>query len=44
VMEDCLELATQICRDAARRLDPLPASQARLALEAIAMATPRRRR
>jgi octaprenyl-diphosphate synthase len=44
IVEDCLELATRICRDATRRLDPLPASPAKAALESVAMATPRRRR
>jgi octaprenyl-diphosphate synthase len=44
VVEGCLDLASQICRDAARRLDPLPASPARAALEGVALATPRRRR
>ncbi|MCC6553840.1 MAG: polyprenyl synthetase family protein [Polyangiaceae bacterium] len=44
VVEDCLELASRICKDAARRLEPLPPSPARAALEGVAMATPRRRR
>ena len=44
VVEDCLELASRICKDAARRLEPLPSSPARSALEGVALATPRRRR
>jgi octaprenyl-diphosphate synthase len=44
VVEDCLELASQICRDATRRLEPLPPSPARSALEGVATAIPRRRR
>jgi octaprenyl-diphosphate synthase len=44
VVEDCLALATRICKDAARCLDPLPAGAARAALEDVALATPRRRR
>lgn len=44
VVEDCLELASRICRDATRRLEPLPSSPARSALEGVAMTIPRRRR
>lgn len=44
VVEDCLSLATRICKDAARCLEMLPVSPARAALEDVAVATPLRRR
>lgn len=44
VVDDCLELASRLCGDAARSLAPLPDSPAKAALEGVAMSTPRRRR
>lgn len=44
VVEDCLDLATRLCGEAARCLDALPPSVARAGLEAVAYATPRRRK
>ncbi|AKT40200.1 polyprenyl synthetase family protein [Chondromyces crocatus] len=44
VVQDCLALATRMCRDAAQSLEILPASQARSALQDVALATPLRRK
>lgn len=44
VVEDCLDLATRLCKDAVQSLDALPQGRARSSLESVAMATPRRRR
>ncbi len=44
VTEDCLALATRLCREAVQTLAMLPPSRARTALESVALATPRRRR
>jgi octaprenyl-diphosphate synthase len=44
VVEDCLELATRLCREAAAHLEVLPAGRIRASLEGVALATPRRRR
>jgi octaprenyl-diphosphate synthase len=43
-VEDCLELATRLCREAVGHLEALPAGRARASLESVALATPRRRR
>ncbi|MFO0761113.1 MAG: polyprenyl synthetase family protein [Byssovorax sp.] len=42
VADDCLDLATRFCREAAKCLDDLPPSRARSALEAVALSTPKR--
>jgi octaprenyl-diphosphate synthase len=44
VAEECLVLASRLCREAIRSLAVLPPSRARTALESVALATPRRRR
>ena len=44
VTEDCLALATRLCREAVQTLAVLPPSRARSALESVALATPRRRK
>jgi octaprenyl-diphosphate synthase len=44
VTEDCLALATRLCREAIKSLSVLPPSRARSALESVALATPRRRK
>jgi octaprenyl-diphosphate synthase len=44
VTEDCLSLATRLCREAVRALAVLPPSRGRSALESVALAIPRRRR
>ncbi|XXY48450.1 polyprenyl synthetase family protein [Sorangium sp. So ce269] len=44
VVDDCLELASRLCGDAMRSIEPLPESPAKAALEGVAMSTPRRRR
>jgi octaprenyl-diphosphate synthase len=44
VTEDCLALATRMCREAAKSLEVLPQGRARSALESVAAATPRRRK
>jgi octaprenyl-diphosphate synthase len=44
VTEDCLALATKLCREAVRAIAVLPPSRARSALESVALAVPRRRK
>ena len=44
VTEDCLSLAHRLCREAIKSLSVLPPSRARSALEAVALATPKRRK
>lgn len=44
ITEDCLALADRLCHEAIRSLSVLPPSRARAALEAVALATPRRRK
>jgi octaprenyl-diphosphate synthase len=44
VTEDCLSLATKLCREAIRSLGALPAGRARASLESVALSVPRRRR
>jgi octaprenyl-diphosphate synthase len=44
VTEDCLALATRLCREAIRSLAALPPSRARSALESVALAVPERRK
>ncbi len=44
VAEECLALATRLCKEAMTSLEALPPSRARSSLESVAMATPRRRR
>lgn len=44
IAEECLDLATRLCREAVKSLDALPMGKARSSLESVALATPRRRR
>jgi octaprenyl-diphosphate synthase len=44
VTEDCLALASRLCREAIRSLSALSPSRARTALESVALAVPQRRR
>jgi octaprenyl-diphosphate synthase len=44
VMQECLDLAANMCAEAVGRLAALPDSRAKSALESIALSTPRRRR
>jgi octaprenyl-diphosphate synthase len=43
VTDECLALATRLCREAIKSLADLPQSRARTALENVALATPKRR-
>ena len=44
VSEDCLALATKLCREAIKSLSVLPPGRARSSLESVALSVPRRRR
>jgi octaprenyl-diphosphate synthase len=44
VVEDCLALATKLCRDAIESLASLPAGRAKAALTSVALSVPQRKR
>jgi octaprenyl-diphosphate synthase len=44
VTEECLSLATKLCRDAIKSLTALPHGRARSSLESVALSVPRRRK
>ncbi|APR78397.1 Octaprenyl diphosphate synthase [Minicystis rosea] len=44
VTDDCLELATKLCREAIKSLSVVPTGRARTSLESVALSVPRRRK
>jgi octaprenyl-diphosphate synthase len=44
VTEECLALATRLCREAIKSLEVLPQGRTRASLESVALSTPRRRK